>query len=184
MNGTIFREYLLWFNARMLRRKVVLLIDGFSAYESELATVEEEGGLANVKVLFLLPNTTSICQPLDQGIIKAWKAHYREQWLSFAVGEFEEERDPDKTMNVLQAFRWGISVWRDKVTSFTILKSRVLGPKYGPMTKKETKKADLYKEKEKEEEQTYSEMTIEMQTTMKHLEETGRIQKAMQSLNF
>ena len=48
MNGTIFREYLYWFNARMVNRKVILLIDGFSAHESGLQLIETEGGLSNV----------------------------------------------------------------------------------------------------------------------------------------
>lgn len=130
-NGTIFCEYLYWFNAPMANQKVVLLMDGFYAHESELQFVQAEEGLANVKVLFLPPNTTSICQPLDQGIIKAWKAHYRRQWLTYMVKEFEADRDPDQTMNVLQAIRWGISCWAYDVTMSLCLRSHVVGLNHG-----------------------------------------------------
>ena len=76
MTALIFREYLHWFDGQM-DHPVVLLIDGFSAHELRLALVEEEGGLRHTKVLFLPPNATSMCQPLDHGIIRAWKAYYR-----------------------------------------------------------------------------------------------------------
>lgn len=62
----------------MVGRQVVLLIGGFLAYHARLNLLQEEfpQGLTNIKVIFLPPNATSICQPLDQGIIKAWKAQY------------------------------------------------------------------------------------------------------------
>ena len=34
MTGRIFKEYLLWFDNRMTGRKVILLIDGFSAHKA------------------------------------------------------------------------------------------------------------------------------------------------------
>ena len=33
--------------------------------------------LTNVQLVFLLPNTTSVLQPMDQSIIRSLKAHYR-----------------------------------------------------------------------------------------------------------
>ena len=40
MTGRIFKEYLIWFDMRMLGRKVILLIDGFSAhYAGKLPTL-------------------------------------------------------------------------------------------------------------------------------------------------
>ena len=65
----------------MAGRSVILLIDGFSAHHARLNLLQEEflQGLTNTKVIFLLANATSVCQPLDQGIIKAWKAKYRKK---------------------------------------------------------------------------------------------------------
>jgi hypothetical protein len=76
MNAQLFREWLYWFDAHMEGKKVALLIDNFSAHESGLEIVKNEGGLKNVEVIFLPVNATSYCQPLDQGIIRSWKAHY------------------------------------------------------------------------------------------------------------
>ncbi len=37
--------------------------------------------LSRVKVVFFPPNTASVLQPLDQGIIGAMKLHYRKRLL-------------------------------------------------------------------------------------------------------
>lgn len=60
----------------MTGREVVLLIDNFSAHELGWKRVKEADALQNTDVIFLPPNATSICQPLDQGIIRPWKAYY------------------------------------------------------------------------------------------------------------
>ena len=51
----------------MAGRNVILLIDGFLAHHAGLNLLYEEfpQGLINTKVIFLLANATSICQPLD-----------------------------------------------------------------------------------------------------------------------
>ncbi|KAI0995932.1 hypothetical protein K3495_g12249 [Podosphaera aphanis] len=45
--------------------------------------------LHNVTVCWLLPNSTSRTQPLDQGITQAFKASYRKRWLEFMLGEYK-----------------------------------------------------------------------------------------------
>ena len=82
MTGAIFSEWLRWFNKRINGRKVLLLIDGFSAYQAGIdLTNDVDYAMTNVRIEFLPKNATSVCQPLDQGIIRTWKAYYRQRWL-------------------------------------------------------------------------------------------------------
>ena len=64
MTGDLFEQWLHELNNKMIfeRRKILLFIDN--------ATVHCTATLSNVNIKFFPPNTTSILQPLDQGIIK------------------------------------------------------------------------------------------------------------------
>lgn len=76
ITGKIFKKYFLWLDRKMAGRLVILLIDGFSAHYARFNLLYEEfsQSLINTKVIFLPANATFVCQPLDQGIIKGWKA--------------------------------------------------------------------------------------------------------------
>lgn len=71
MTTSLFKEWLLKFDHQMREagREVLLLVDNCSTHK-----VPE--GITNSKVLFLPPNCTSRMQPLDQGIIRSFKAHF------------------------------------------------------------------------------------------------------------
>ena len=73
--------------------------------------------LQNVNVQFLPPNTTSVLQPLDQGIIKNLKVHYRKRVVEHILSAIENDRDP--AVNLLQAMRMASMAW-DAVTPTTI----------------------------------------------------------------
>jgi hypothetical protein len=68
MNAAIFMEWLYCFDAKMAGQKVALILDNFSAHESDGEMVKAEGGLQNVEEIFLPVNASSFCQCLDQGI--------------------------------------------------------------------------------------------------------------------
>ncbi|KAI0995678.1 hypothetical protein K3495_g12501 [Podosphaera aphanis] len=118
----IMMEWLLWFDRQMVGRKVILLLDNFSAHEAavnELAALPLGFGLLNTEICWLPPNTTSRLQPLDQGIIASFKAHYRRQWITYMLEQHEIGYDALRTMNVLKAIRFSVGAWSE-VTPITI----------------------------------------------------------------
>ena len=72
MDSQIFEEWVrkLELTFGMEGRKIELLIDNCPAHPSV-------SDLRNVQLVFLPPNTTSVLQPMDQGVIRSLKAHYR-----------------------------------------------------------------------------------------------------------
>lgn len=183
MTGVMFEEYLRWFDEQMAGRKVCLLLDEFSAHGSGMIFVHSQSpeGLANTKVLFLPTDTTSACQPLDQGIIRAWKAHYRETWLTYMCDEYDADGDPMKSMNVLQAIRWGITAWEDDVTPATIqnswIQSGVLGSKYKPQTEGWEKQVE-------EDNQILKDTMTQIEQRIQHLVSRERIKSGMDTATF
>ncbi|CAN6659824.1 hypothetical protein TRVA0_032S00100 [Trichomonascus vanleenenianus] len=117
MTNIIFEEWLRWFDSR-LNRGVLLIMDNLSAHEPAVNTIANSGrDLKNVVVVWLLPNSTSLCQPLDQGIIRAWKAHCRRHWVRFLLTQYEAGKDPLSTMNILFAIRWAIAACQNNYDS-------------------------------------------------------------------
>jgi transposase-like protein/uncharacterized protein CbrC (UPF0167 family) len=86
--------------------KVVLIIDNAPGHPQSLCFADE-----NVKVMFLPPNTTSLLQPLDQGIIKCIKATYTR--LTFGRIRAALDANPDCSI---------MDLWK----SFTIADAIVL----------------------------------------------------------
>lgn len=81
-----FEKYLCMFNdyAKKKGRHFLLLLDNAPCHPSNLQ-------LSNVKLEFLMPNTTSECQPLDAGIIKAFKLNYSKLLLKWLVPIIDDE---------------------------------------------------------------------------------------------
>ena len=72
--------------------KVLLILDnapGHPAHQLQFAH-------PNVEVVFLPPNTTSLLQPMDQGVIKAFKVYYVRRTFAGIVDAIT--RDPQKTV--------------------------------------------------------------------------------------
>jgi hypothetical protein len=101
ITGKIFKEWLLWFDAKMTGRKVLLLIDNFSAHEAAFKEISLQ--LQNTLVVWLPANSTAKYQPLDQGIIRTWKAYWKRKWLLYMMAEFDHDYDPVATMTLLCA---------------------------------------------------------------------------------
>ena len=112
MTSSIFETWLKKFDKRMGRkgRKVLLFLDN--------ATSHSNVQLCNVKLKYLPANTTSILQPLDQGIILAMKRKYRKTQLRYIITQMERSKEKDcsqllKEINVLKAIYWIKQAWND-----------------------------------------------------------------------
>ncbi|XP_067941905.1 tigger transposable element-derived protein 6-like [Watersipora subatra] len=115
MVSDIFQTWVRDFDRRMTRknRKVLLIIDNCPAHPNM-------NGLMSIRLLFTPPNTTSVLQPMDQGIIRTFKSYYRQQVLQFTVDYIDTHgKKPDASINVLQAIRWVDRAW-SRVTKETI----------------------------------------------------------------
>ena len=72
MDSTFFEEWVRELNNQFEKeiRKIALNINNCTAHP-------EIGGLKAIDLFFLPPNTTSVLQPMDQGVIRSLKARYR-----------------------------------------------------------------------------------------------------------
>ena len=90
-------------------RKVILLLDNAPCHATQLQ-------LTNVKLQFLPPNTTAKLQPLDQGIIQAFKLGYRKRVLRSVIAHMDEvtnTSDLAKKITVSDAISWITSAWTE-----------------------------------------------------------------------
>ena len=103
MTKQLFEPWLRKLNAKMLglSRKIALILDNFSGHP--------QVALSNVKLFFLPPNTTSIVQPMDAGIIKNLKFHYRQLLVKKRLLCYKMETP--FAVNVLHALQWLKIAW-------------------------------------------------------------------------
>jgi DDE superfamily endonuclease len=104
MTAELFRDWLLKLDATMIRnnRKIALLMDNCSAHNNM-------PNLKNVKCIFFPPNCTSVLQPLDQGIIRSMKAHYRTRLMQRIL--INISRDVTAPINIRQAIEMCAGGW-------------------------------------------------------------------------
>ncbi|XP_048255252.1 jerky protein homolog-like [Haliotis rufescens] len=115
--------------SRNLEEKAILLLDNCPAHPPA-STLQSHYGL--IKAFLLPKNTTSLIQPLDQGIIKAYKAHYRRFLVSALVDRGLDPVAFLKTVTVKDAVLHTSKAWM-KVTPATINNCwmKGLGPAFG-----------------------------------------------------
>ena len=81
-------------NRRESEATALLLLDNAPAHPSEAILCTPNG---KIRTMFLPPNTTSILQPMDQGIINAFKRHYRRLMLEdILIVELEPDEGEDR----------------------------------------------------------------------------------------
>ena len=112
MTSKIFTEWLVSLEKHFTsqKRKIVLIIDNCPAHPCDLK-------LMAIKLVFLPPNTTSVLQPCDQGIIQNLKFQYRKLLLRKYLATIEGKKD--FCVNVLDACNLLRTAW-NLVTPTTI----------------------------------------------------------------
>jgi hypothetical protein len=111
MTSGLFCDWIKKFDQRMAGRKVTLLLDNCPAHPKEIK------GLKNVKVFYFPPNTTSLLQPMDQGVIRNIKSYYRASLNKKHVEALD--KGTEFNINVLDALIEAQSAW-SKVKQETI----------------------------------------------------------------
>lgn len=74
--------------------KALLILDNAPAHPSESVLVSDDG---RIRVMFMPPNTTSVIQPMDQGIISALKRRYITRYLDEVLVVLQEDDEAEDT---------------------------------------------------------------------------------------
>ena len=99
----LFKDWMQCLDGKMWTQKckILLLLDNCGVYP--------DVQLRNVKLVFLLPNTTSRLQPCDAGIIATLKAHYRKRLMRHILREMDTANtatELSKRVDMLDAIGW------------------------------------------------------------------------------
>ena len=111
MTNEIWTTILSDFDQKMkeMNRKVALFVDNAPCH-----SLDKNKTLSHIKVYFLPPNTTSIIQPLDQGIIRSFKADYRKKIVAQQCIWLEQnltKEEFNKSLNVFESIQLIKSSW-------------------------------------------------------------------------
>ena len=107
MDSTLFEERVRELDAKFQKenRKIALLIDNCPVH----STIAD---LSNVKLIFLPLNTTSVSQPMGQGLIKCLKAFYRRRLVNLMIKRLEQIKDLPK-ISILRALQLLVASWNN-----------------------------------------------------------------------
>ena len=98
---------------------------------SDNASSHGDCQLSKVILKFLPANTTSHLQPLDQGILRAFKARYKKHLLRSLLSKierFESVSELCKEITLVDAINWIAKAWSEKA-SLTLTKCfKTTGP--------------------------------------------------------
>ena len=99
--------------------KALLLLDNAPVHPDSASLVSKEG---DIKAMFLPTNTTTLVQPMDQGVLEAMKRRYRKAVLQSLLLEDQEGRsiiELCKKINMKDVVYMTAAAWED-VPSLTL----------------------------------------------------------------
>lgn len=98
---------------KIQNRKIILFLDNTPCHPIDI-------NLTNVKLQYFPPNTTAKLQPLDQGIIQAFKTYYRKSLVKHIIACCTTAQSAnDIKITYLDALQWVNAAWK-AITSITI----------------------------------------------------------------
>ncbi|KAH9100348.1 hypothetical protein LEN26_015934 [Aphanomyces euteiches] len=94
MDGIVWRSYLRRVLSNAIDQPSVVLLDNFDSHVSDesYSIVHDE---LDCFLCPIPPNTTSVCQPLDVGVMAPFKRYLRDEWLAEEIIEGEDGDDFD-----------------------------------------------------------------------------------------
>ena len=115
MTSVLFEEWITKWDAALRKqgRKILVLVDNCSAHPQDIST------LTNIWLQFLPANTTSLIQPMDQGVIKNMKMLYRKQLVQMTIDAIQDNlispsaraTDVSTKVSMLDAVRFVSNSW-------------------------------------------------------------------------
>lgn len=107
MKVPVYNKWLRLPNERMRNeeRQVLLLVD------NALVHIERELQLTNITLRKLPPNTTSLLQPVDQGVIADLKWRFISLSTEAAVGHYLEDFSDPHCVSMLEGIEWCAESW-------------------------------------------------------------------------
>ena len=116
MTSEIFTQWLKKLDKKMTRkrRKIAMVVDNCRAHPNI------NSSLQSIKLVFLPPNTTSVTQPMDQGIIACMKQNYRRHLVQHGMLK-AMDAGQDFSWNVLDAIYGIVKAWQ-QIPASTIAK--------------------------------------------------------------
>ncbi|PWW74631.1 DDE-domain-containing protein, partial [Tuber magnatum] len=126
MLSGLWYEFLCALNDEMAiqHRHIALILDNCSYHPPpDKLPIDYTGPqppvLTNITLIFLPPCKTAYLQPLDMGIIKAFKASYRHQYAEYMVERFNEYGETPQKIDILKAISLIATGWKS-ITQKTI----------------------------------------------------------------
>ena len=113
IDSALFEEWVRELDRKFVREgsKIALIVDNCPAHPH----IE---GLDTIQLVFLPPNTTSKTQPMDQGVIRSLKAHYRTLTVQLFICGVDNGQ-PLPKISILSAMNMLTAAW-DKVSEITV----------------------------------------------------------------
>ncbi|KAL2610488.1 hypothetical protein R1flu_029061 [Riccia fluitans] len=117
MTIVLFEDFLVEFEKHVRlagKEKVLLLLDNFAGHK----VVSVQPYLNVTRLEFFPPNVTAVYQPMDCGIICAFKAHYRKYVIEKKLEKISQFQDPQ--IDIYEAVQMVMKAWSLDISSSTI----------------------------------------------------------------